>query len=162
MGLAEFSNVLWGERQLLELLVFKLEEEQLVLASGRARWLNHATREVELVLDQIKAAELARAVEVAQLGSELGLGPNPSLRQLADSLDAPWRTIFDQHRRAFLSFTHDLQALAQANRELLSRGQRAAQEALSWLAPDAEPDVHSPTGISTARSASPRLVNEAF
>ena len=39
MSLSEVSNILWRERQLLELLVFKLEEEQFVLASGRTRWL---------------------------------------------------------------------------------------------------------------------------
>ena len=54
MGLAEVSTVLWTERELLELLLFKLEEEQLVLASGRTRWLAHATREVEMVIEQIR------------------------------------------------------------------------------------------------------------
>ena len=39
MALSDVSNILWRERQLLELLVFKLEEEQLVLAAGRNRWL---------------------------------------------------------------------------------------------------------------------------
>ena len=42
MALSDVSNILWRERQLLELLVFKLEEEQLVLAAGRTRWLAHA------------------------------------------------------------------------------------------------------------------------
>ena len=54
MSLSEVSNILWRERQLLDLLVFKLEEEQLVLASGRTRWLSHATREVETILAEIK------------------------------------------------------------------------------------------------------------
>ena len=44
MSLSEISNILWRERRLLELLAFKLEEEHLVLASGRTRWLSHATR----------------------------------------------------------------------------------------------------------------------
>ena len=61
MSLSEVSNILWRERQLLELLVFKLEEEQLVLAAGRNRWLPHATREVETVLGEIKRIELERA-----------------------------------------------------------------------------------------------------
>src|SRR5438045_4734995 len=39
MGLAELSSILWRERDMLELLLFKLEEEQLVLAAGRTRWL---------------------------------------------------------------------------------------------------------------------------
>ena len=48
MALADFCRILWRERELLELLLFKLEEEQLVLASGRGRWLAHATHEVEV------------------------------------------------------------------------------------------------------------------
>ena len=50
MSLTEVSSILWRERELLELLLFKLEEEQLLLAAGRSRWLGHATREVEMVL----------------------------------------------------------------------------------------------------------------
>ena len=34
MALEALSRVLWRERELLELLLFKLEEEQLVLASA--------------------------------------------------------------------------------------------------------------------------------
>src|SRR5947208_14865166 len=83
MGLSEVSNILWRERQLLELLLFKLEEEQLVLASGRSRWLSHATREVEMVLAEIKQAELARSIEVDAAAAELGLEASPSLRGLA-------------------------------------------------------------------------------
>src|SRR5205809_7934017 len=89
MGLSEVSNILWQERQLLELLLFKLEEEQLVLASGRSRWLSHATREVEMVLEEIKQAELASSIEVEAAAAELGLEPGPSLRRLADAAPAP-------------------------------------------------------------------------
>ena len=73
MSLSEVSNILWRERQLLELLVFKLEEEQLVLASGRTRWLSHATHEVETILGEIKRVELERAMAVAGAIVELGL-----------------------------------------------------------------------------------------
>ncbi|HEX4777551.1 MAG TPA: flagellar protein FlgN, partial [Acidimicrobiia bacterium] len=54
MSLSDVSNILWRERQLLELLLFKLEEEQMILAGGRTRWLPHATREVETVLGELK------------------------------------------------------------------------------------------------------------
>ena len=70
--LNEVSTVLWRERQLLELLVFKLEEEQLLLNAGKARWVNHASREVEIVLDQLRAAELLRAVKVEAAAEEPG------------------------------------------------------------------------------------------
>src|SRR4051794_3152225 len=75
MGLAEVSTILWRERELLELLLFKLEEEQLVLAGGRTRWLARATREVEVVLAEIRRTELARATEVDAVSIALGIGP---------------------------------------------------------------------------------------
>ena len=41
----DLSLILWRERELLETMLYKLEVEQLVLSSGRTRWLAHATRE---------------------------------------------------------------------------------------------------------------------
>ena len=80
MALSELSDVLWTERRLLELLLFKLEEEQLVLTSGRTRWLAHATREVETVLDEIRDAELGRSVEADAVAIELGLEPGSTVQ----------------------------------------------------------------------------------
>lgn len=162
MGLSELSNVLWHERQLLELLLFKLEEEQLVLASGRPRWLSHATREVEMVLEEIKRAELTRSIEVDAVATTLGLEPGPSLRRLADVAPAPWKGLLEQHQRAFLTATQEILALAQVNRDLLSRGQRATREALAWLG-DHDAEVYSSSGTATSGAPTgPRLVNEAM
>jgi hypothetical protein len=162
MGLADVSNILWRERQLLELLLFKLEEEQLVLSSGRSRWLAHATREVELVLEQVKTAELARAVEVAGLGVELGVGAEPSLRDLIAAAPEPWNNLFDQHRQAFQAAAHEIQSLADHNREMLARGHKAATEALKWLDQNLPADgFYSASGTAVAASG-PRLVNESM
>src|SRR5919107_4550897 len=90
VSLTELSSVLWRTRELMELLLFKLEEEQLLLAAGRARWLAHATREVEMVLEELKTVELSRAVASDAAAVELGLGPNASLRALADAAPPPW------------------------------------------------------------------------
>ena len=57
MGVNELSAVLWRERELLELLTFKLEEEQLLLTAGKSRWIEHATREVEQVLERLRSAD---------------------------------------------------------------------------------------------------------
>ncbi|HEX9968583.1 MAG TPA: hypothetical protein VGB03_00465, partial [Acidimicrobiales bacterium] len=65
--MSELSNLLWRERRLLDLLQFKLEEECLLLETGRSRWLAHAARETELVVDEIGRAELARALELASV-----------------------------------------------------------------------------------------------
>jgi hypothetical protein len=159
MGLPEVSNLLWRERELLELLLFKLEEEQLILASGRTRWLAHATREVEAVLEQIREAELLRAVEVDAASAELGLPPSSSLRALAGRAPAPWDQLLGSHREAFLALTSEITALAGANRDLLTSGQRAVHDTLVGLADGLE--TYDPTGKATG-STGPRLVDRAL
>lgn len=160
MGLAEVSSTLWRQRELLELLLFKLEEEQVLLASGRSRWLARATREVEVVLEEIRRAELLRAVQVDDVAAELGLGPGPSLRAMADASPEPWRSLLHEHRQAFMTATTDIQAMADANRSLLASGHRAARETLMVLTQTA--DTYSPTGSAAAPTSSARLIDEAM
>jgi FlgN protein len=163
MGLAEVSTVLWRERELLELLLFKLEEEQLLLSSGRTRWLPHATREVEIVLGQIREAELVRAVEVDGVAAELGLPTAPSLRALADAAPGAWSELLHGHREAFLVLTQEIAATAEANRDVLTAGQRAAHETLLSLGDPLQ--TYGPRGRSatkTAGTARSHLVDEAL
>jgi hypothetical protein len=105
MSLADLASTLWREREALGLLLFKLEQEQLLLAAGRTRWLEHATREVEFVLDRIRKTEVLRAIEADAAALELGLPPNPSLLQLADAAPPPWNDLLHDHRKAFLALT---------------------------------------------------------
>ena len=162
--LGEVSNILWRERRLLELLVFKLEEEQLVLASGRSRWLTHATHEVESVLAEIKRLELDRAVHVEALAQLLALGSNPTIRQLVEAAPPPWSGIFDEHRLALLELAQEIDGVARSNRDMLSRGQVAAREALATMG-EIELDGYTPRGHTDAladRAAVLRIVDEAM
>jgi hypothetical protein len=99
----KLSEILSRERELLDTLLFKLAEEQMVLVSGRTRWLGRAAREVEHVLETVRQTELLRAVAADELAASLGLEPNPSLRDLADAVDEPWRTIFHEHHASFVA-----------------------------------------------------------
>src|SRR3954451_9668264 len=117
MGMSQLSELLWSERHLLELLLFKLEEEQLVLTSGRTRWLGHATREVEDVLDQIRHAELGRLAEVVAVAAELALPAVSALLTLAEQPPAPWDDLNMAHRYAFVPLTADLRQRADGNWE---------------------------------------------
>lgn len=128
-ALSDVSAVLWRERQLLELLVFKLEEEQLLLSAGKARWVGHATRELEAVLGRLRAAELLRAVRVEVAGAELGLGSSPALRALAQAAPEPWRYVFSRHRHAFLGLASEARQLSERNSQLLARGRGALRAA---------------------------------
>ena len=160
MALADVSTVLWRERELLELLLFKLEEEQLVLASGRTRWLAHATREVEMVIAQIRSAELERAVLVDALAAELGLPASPSLTALADAAPSPWDELLRAHRAAFLVLTEEIGAMSTTNRELLTSAQRASREVLAGLDVSGA-QTYSPKGTE-AEPARARVYDRAL
>jgi hypothetical protein len=161
MALSDVSNILWRERQLLELLVFKLEEEQLVLAAGRTRWLSYATREVENVLAEIKRIELERAVLVADAGRELGLSGSPTLRELTALTDSPWDGIFLEHRRALLALAQEIDVITKSNRELLQRGHQAAREAIAAMG-EIDIDAYDANGTLPDRSLALRIVDEAI
>jgi hypothetical protein len=159
----EVSTILWRERQLLELLVFKLETEQLILAAGKTKWLPHATREVEMVLDHIKRVELIRSVKVDSLATDLHLEPGPTLRILADTAEEPWGGIFDGHRLAFLKAVEDIRLLAETNRGLLARGHQVTREALAWLTEQGpEPQTYTHIGAAAHSPSSPHLFNKAL
>jgi hypothetical protein len=160
MGLTEVTDILWREREALELLLFKLEEEQLVLAAGRTRWLGHATREVELVLDRIRRTELLRAAEVDGVARELGLQPNPTLSALAEAAGQPWTDLLREHRRALLALSAEITGLAEANRDLLTTGQRSAREALLTVTGSLQ--TYGRDGGTTAAAPSVRLLDEAM
>lgn len=133
MGLAELSNVLWRQRQLLDLLLFRMTVEQTLLVSRQVRWLSRATDEVEAVLDEMRETELVRSVVVDRVAAELSLDHAPSLRELAAVAPAPWSEILDEHRNCFLALTDEVQTLAKSNRDLLGREQRATNELLDQL-----------------------------
>jgi FlgN protein len=129
----KLSLILWRERELLETLLFKLEVEQLVMATGRTRWLLPAAKEVETVLETIRQTEVLRAVAADEAAEQLGLPPNPSLRSLAETVAEPWASILADHREAFASITTEVTAMADANRELVTAGIRSARETLMTL-----------------------------
>ncbi len=160
MTLNSLSEALWHERRLLELLLFKLEEEQLVLTSGRSRWLAQATREVESVLDEIRSAEIARAVEVEDVAAGLGLTGNASLAQLAAVAPAPWDELLRSHRDAFASITAEIGHMAEDNRELLAMSHRATQETLASLEDSVR--TYDETGQQRAEVPGAQLIDRSI
>jgi len=138
VGTNELSTLLWRERQLLELLMFKLDEQQLILASGKSRWLPHASREVEQVMERLREASLARAVAVADVGDLWGAGTDASLRQLIEKApDDASREILDAHLAGLTALTDQITALRDVNEQVLRAAVRSTQETLSGLGDEA-------------------------
>lgn len=160
MSLNDFSGVLWRERQLLELLLFKLEEEQLILTSGKTQWLGHATREVESVLEQIRNAELGRALEADAAAREVGVPEGSNLLTIAAAAPAPWRELLTDHHRAFVELTEQVNELAEGNRELLATSSRAAQETLMSLQESVQ--TYDDRGTTTSAAAGASILDRAL
>ena len=162
MALSDVSNILWRERQLLELLVFKLEEEQLVLAAGRSRWLAYATREVENVLGEIKRVELERAVLVADAGASSVCRARRRCASSSGLTATPWDGIFVEHRRALLDARagdrrdHEVEPRAACSAVIRPRAKRSRRWARSTSTRTTRtarcPIVRSRCGSSTRRS----------
>jgi hypothetical protein len=141
MSTADLNSVLWRERELLDLLLFFLETEHLMLAAGRTRWLAHTSAEIEQTTASLREIEILRAMEADQVAAELGLDMNPALSALARAADEPWSTILDDQREALLELTAQINDKASVNRVLLAEGQRSTREALLALSPSDADDA---------------------
>jgi flagellar biosynthesis/type III secretory pathway chaperone len=154
MGANELSALLWRERELLELLTFKLEEEQLLLTAGRSRWIDHATREVEQVLGRLRSAGLERSVEVSAVAREWGTDEEAPLREIiASAPSGPWGEIFTAHLRAMTELTGRIAQLRDENERFLRAAARATQETLATAQNGSAAATYDATG-QTAHAGS--------
>lgn len=157
MAANELSTLLWRERELLEMLLFKLEEEQLLLTAGKSRWIQFATREVEQVLDRLRTTGLGRAVEVAAVADEWGAPDDATLRELISyAPSGPWGDIFAEHLKVMTKLTEEIGQLRNANEQYLRAAMRATQETIAGL--NVETGVYTSHG-DTSRDDSARLID---
>ncbi len=131
MDYQHLSTLLWREQELLDLLLFKAEEKQYLILTGKTRWLARIAHEIEVVLDQLRTLEVERSAATEQIASRLGLAGNPSLRQLAEAAPAPWSDLYAKHHENLLTLVTELRSLSDANRELIEGGLAAIGNVLS-------------------------------
>src|SRR3954467_12681205 len=144
------STLLWREQELLDLLLFKAEEKQYLIVTGKTRWLSRIAHEIEVVLDQLRTLEVERAAATEVLAARLGVGVNPSLRKLAEAAPAPWNDLYAKHHEALLVLVPELRGFSDANRELIEGGLSAIGDALlSVKAPSA--GTYGSTGRTNER-----------
>jgi hypothetical protein len=155
------SEVLWRERELMEGLQYALEVEQLILASGRNRWLMRAATDVEAVLESLRKTEVLRAVVADEAAAALGLAPNPSLKELAATSGEPWGEILADHRDAFVAMTQSITELADSNRDLITTGYRSARETLLAM-DDADGYTADGAAVLSAVGVGPSRIDRTF
>ncbi|CAN7447462.1 flagellar export chaperone FlgN [Microbacterium sp. LjRoot45] len=157
MGANELSMQLWRERELLEMLIFKLEEQRLLLESGGMRWIHFSTREIEQVLERLRESGLGRDVEVAALAREWGVAEPATLNQLLDAAPTEsWREIFSDHRVALTSLMSEVAQLKGSNEVHLRAAGRVVEETLAGL--DSSAGVYDTHG-GRAREDQARIVD---
>ena len=155
--LNELSYALWRQHRLLEVLLFKLDVEQLLLASGRARWLEQATSEVEAVLDQIRAEELNRATQLRRFAAVFSLSEEPSMGDLISTCSPPWDDIFREHRAMLLTAVAAVEDAASMNRTLLHKGLADTQTFLRSIEGQRGPTGYSRSGATTSGGLRPAI-----
>ncbi|WIB65565.1 flagellar protein FlgN [Curtobacterium sp. MCBD17_040] len=158
MGANELSAALWRQREVLDLLLFKYEEEHLLLAAGKSRWIPQATREIETVVDQLRTAALRTSLAMATVGEEWGFPEDGKLGDVVTAAPTEaWKDIFGKHRDALKEQTHHIRQLRDTNDQLLRQALRSTQEMLSALSTPA--DTYTADGGSDRSTASPALVD---
>jgi len=160
MGANELSAALWRERELLDLLVFKLEEEQLLLAAGKARWLQFATREVEQVMERLRTASLARTVAVSSVAKEWGTDENATLRELVEHApEGAWGELFGARLTAMSELTAQITELRDLNEKYLRNAIRSSQETMAG--PREETGLYNASGTAGGPATGSRLFDES-
>src|SRR3954454_13278357 len=107
-GYTSLSSTLWRLREVLDHLLFKVFETQLVLASGQVKWLAQASRELDAAAQEGRHVEVMRAVETVAIADQLGVPPQLTLARLIRAAPSPWDTIFLEHRDALVDLTAEL------------------------------------------------------
>lgn len=159
MGVHELSALLWRERELLELLMFKLEEEQLLLTAGRTRWLPFATREVEQVLDRLRQSALERAVEVSEVSAQWGTSDDATLKEIiGHAPSAAWKDTFTSHLHALNELASGIAALRDSNLQYLRAASRSTQETLAHIVTDS--GIYDANGAADIPSTRPRFLDD--
>lgn len=120
MGAGDLTAALWQERRQLEVLLFRLETQQLHVQAGNLRWLGFTAAEVADVLDRLRFEALARSIESAAVATEWGLPaetPLPGL--IVEAPPGPWAEILGEHRTGLLDLLARLDDAVRAGRDSL-------------------------------------------
>jgi len=133
MGAEQLSTCLWDEQAALEELAFRLEQELLVLKSGRHQWLARTTAEVAVALSRLGEIGNRRALIARALGEELGVTGEVTLRALSDACAGQDEGALAGHRQRLRDALGTVQSLADRIRAILARNITATNDALACM-----------------------------
>lgn len=134
MAAHELSTQLMREREMLELLLFKLDIQQMLLASGRTRWVPQTVNEIERVIAAMPPVSLARDTLVVSVAAEWGVPEATTLRELIDAAPTDaWREVMTSHLSAMLDLAAEIGEMKKLNEQRLRTAFRITQETIAGL-----------------------------
>lgn len=161
--LEELAETLWQERHLTELLLYRLVCTRLLLASDDTRFTGLAINEVEAVAEALREAEHRRDDVVQALAVLWGTTIDDlRLHALADRAPEPWRGIFDDHRRAFLELTAEIESTASDNRRLAASNLHRVHQTMSTLLGTTSSSTYDPRGQRQPASPAPAMLDRVM
>lgn len=148
----ELAALLNREKQLLEVLVYRMEILRHMLAKGEERFLVWASAEVDHSAQILREAEEERDRHVGSLALQLGIPRSDlTLRTLAASAGAH-APLFERLRSEFLELTSELEGLVRSARGLATQGMAAVDRVLDQLGGgDRAPALYGP-GVERRRA----------
>ena len=160
--LTQLNEVLWTERRLLDVLLYRLVSAKLVLASDEKRFVPVALAEVERALEKIRVAELQRSLVIGRLSLAWDVPREElSLVYLADWAPEPSRTMFEEHRTACMELTAEIEQVSRENKRLAAAGLQEVRQLVEMVVgPQAMATVDG--GAYTQRGAHERPAELAF
>ena len=130
----DLSMQLMREREMLELLLFKLDVQQTLVATGRTRWVHHAANEIERVIAAMPTVALARDALVVAVAEEWGVTEEPTLRALIEAAPTDaWREVLGEHLKAMLVLAEEIGEMKKLNEQRLREVLRVTQETIAGL-----------------------------
>lgn len=114
------------QEQLLETLLFKLDQEHMLLVAARTRWLGRATQEVLQVNQDLARQDELRRAAVDRLVVALGLPATSTLSDLVRHAPEGWSVVLAEHRQLMCDGVARVQEMIQRNRAVLSERLGAA------------------------------------
>ncbi|MHB8262635.1 MAG: flagellar export chaperone FlgN [Acidimicrobiales bacterium] len=163
MSMQRLSACLYEEKEALEELLFKLEEEQLILAAGRHRWLPRASVEVENALRILDAMERVRhdvMVSVAE-ETEVASGEMATLPEVAGAVGEPWSEVLLESAENMRALLVQVAEMVASNRDLIMRGLASTAETLVAIGASAGIS-YGPDGESRTVAGMTRLLDAAI
>jgi hypothetical protein len=132
-GLSSLCSLLWQERVSLQVLLFKLVEEQLIARQGHTLFLQLADEELREAAGILHETEVLRAAETQMVARLMSLPPDASLAEIAERAEEPWPDLLREHGDALRLLLADIEGTVSRDRQCVLAGADAARVALELV-----------------------------